>query len=97
MYVKNMLTLTGIDRSPRYCTRVPLTSRVTKELYRAIGVPFRNYNKVGFNITDINCNVKFKTLMDEVNDKLNITMNYNSKGEHVAEAERNNCTIGKRI
>ena len=38
-------------------------------------------------ITDINCNGEFKTLMDEVNTKMNITMNYTSKGEHVLEAE----------
>ena len=48
-------------------------------------------------ITDINCDGVFQTLMDEVNDKLKITMNYTSKGEHVPEAERNNCTIGERI
>ena len=48
-------------------------------------------------ITDINCDGEFKTLMDEVNDKLNITMSYTSKGEHVSEGEQNNLTIGKRI
>ena len=48
-------------------------------------------------ITDINCCGEFNTLMDEVNDKLNITMNYTLKGEHVPEAERNNHTISKRI
>ena len=54
MYVNNMLMLTGIDRSLRYCILVPLTSRVTEELYRAIDVVFRNDNKEIFMITDIN-------------------------------------------
>ena len=45
-------------------------------------------------ITNINCDGEFKTMMDEVNYKLNITMNYTSKGEHVPEEERNNRTIG---
>jgi hypothetical protein len=35
--------------------------------------------------------------MNEVEDNLNIKMNYTSKGEHVPEAERNNRTIGERI
>ena len=48
-------------------------------------------------ITNINCDGEFNTLIDEVNYKLNITMNYILKGEHVTEAERNNCTIGERI
>ena len=48
-------------------------------------------------ITDINYYDEFKTMVDEVNDKLNIPMKYTSKGEHVPEAERNNHTIGKRI
>ena len=48
-------------------------------------------------ITDINCDGEFDTIMYDVNDKLNITMKYTSKGEHVLEAERSNGTIGKRI
>ena len=48
-------------------------------------------------ITYINCNGEFKTVRYEVNDKLNITMNYTSKGEHVPEAERNIHTIGECI
>ena len=45
-------------------------------------------------ITDIYCDGEFNNLMDEVNGKLNINMNYTSKGEHVPEEERNNRTIG---
>ena len=97
MYVKNMTMLNGIDRSLRYCILVPLTSRVEKELYWAIDVVFRHYNKSGFVITNINYDGEFKTLMDEENDKLNITMNYTSKGGHVTEAERDNLTLGERI
>ena len=97
MYVKNMPMLTRIDRSLIYRTLVTLTSRVTKELYQAIDVVFRHYNKAVFVITYINCDDEFKTLIDEVNDKLNITMNYNLKGEHVPEAELNNRTIGDCI
>ena len=41
--------------------------------------------------------VNFMTLMEELNDKLNITMNSTLKVEHVPETEKNNHTIGKRI
>ena len=97
MYVKNISMVTVIYRSLRYRILVTLTSRVVEELYQAINVFFRNYNKAGFMITDINYYDEFKTMVDEVNDKLNIPMKYTSKGEHVPEAERNNRTIGERI
>jgi hypothetical protein len=35
--------------------------------------------------------------MNEVNDKLDIKMNYTLKGENVPKAERNNRTIGERV
>jgi hypothetical protein len=35
--------------------------------------------------------------MNEVEDNLDVEMNYTSKGEHVPEAERNNRLIGERI
>ena len=97
MYVNYMPMLTGIYRSLRYRTLVPLTIRVVKGLYQDIGIFFRNYKKFVVIINDINCDGEFKTLVDEVNDKLNITMKYISKGEHVPEVELNNRSIGECI
>jgi hypothetical protein len=97
MYVNGMPMMTGIDRSIRFRGLVPMTSRVASELYRALDVILRAYNRRGYRIKTINCDGEFCTMMDEVNDELHIDMNYASRGEHVPEAERNNRTIGERI
>ena len=57
----------------------------------------REYNKAGFVITMIHCDSEYKSLMDEVNDKLDIVMNYANAQDHVPEAERNNRVIKERI
>ena len=97
MYVNGMPMMTGIDRSIRFRSLVPLNSRVAEEMYRALDVILRAFNKRGYNIKTIHCDGEFRTLMNEVNDNLDIEMNYTSRGEHVPEAERNNRTIGERI
>ena len=97
MYVNNMPMMTGIDRSIRFRTLVPLKNREAKELYRGIDNVFRCYNKAGFRIGSIHCDGEFKPLMDSVKDELGIDMNYTARGEHVPEAERNNRTIAERI
>ncbi len=97
MYVNGMPMMTGIDKSIRFRGLVPMESRQAAELYRALDVILRVYNKRGYRIKTINCDGEFKTLMDEVSDELDTEMNYTSKGEHVPEAERNNRTIGEHI
>jgi hypothetical protein len=97
MYVNGMPMMTGIDRSIRFRSLVPQTSRVALELYRALDVILRAYNKRGYQVKSINCDGEFRNLMNEVIDKLDIKMNHTTKGEHVLEAEANNWTIGERI
>jgi hypothetical protein len=97
MYVNGMPMLTGIDRSIRYRGLVPMMSRVSSELYRALDVILRAYNKRGYRVKSINCDGEFRTMMNEVRDTHEIEMNYTSRGEHVPEAKRNNRTIGERI
>ena len=97
MFVNGMPMMTGIDRAIRFRSLVPLKARTAPELYRGLDVILRDYNGAGFRITKMNCDGEFRTLMDEVSDKLDIVMNYTSKGEHVPEAERNNRTIGERV
>jgi hypothetical protein len=97
MYVNGMPMMTGIDKSIQFRGLVPMDSRLAPELYRALDIILRVYNKRGYHIKTINCDGEFRTLMDEVSDGLDIEMNYTSKGEHVPEAERNNHTIGERI
>ena len=97
MYVNGMPMLTGIDRSIRFRSLVPLPSRTAPELYKGLDDIFRLYNKAGFLLKTIHCDQEFAPLMEEVANELDVEMNYTSRGEHVPEAERNNRTIGERI
>ena len=89
--------LTTIDTTVRFRILVPLTSRRSDEYIRGLKAILRHYNKGGFFVHQINCDGEYTSIMDEVKDKLNITMNYANPGDHVPEAERNNRTIKERI
>ena len=97
MYVNGLPFLTGIDRPIRYRSTVPLSSRTKDELYRALDVLLRFYNKAGCRIKGIQCDGEFKPLMERVEDDLEVSMNYTSAGEHESISERNNRTIGERV
>ena len=57
----------------------------------------RKLNKSGFTVTIIRCDREFKVLMEQVEDELNIEMDYTATAAHVSEAERNNRTIAERV
>ena len=76
---------------------MPLSSRTKDELYRALDVLLRFYNKAGCRIKGIQCDGEFKPLMERVEDDLEVSMNYTSAGEHESISERNNRTIGERV
>jgi hypothetical protein len=97
MFVNGIPMFTGIDRSIRHRALVPIENRTSAELYKALDVVFRHYNKAGFQITCIHCDQEFRPLMDKVADELDVEMNYTTTDEHVPEAERNNRTIKERI
>jgi hypothetical protein len=97
LYINGMPMLTGIDRSIRFRSLVPLDNRTADELYEGLDLIFRHYNNAGYNITTILCDQEFKPIMDLVNDELGVAMNYTTTDEHVPEAERNNRTIAERI
>jgi hypothetical protein len=88
---------TGIDRSIKYRTAIPILNRSSKELFKAMDRAFRIYNKAGFRVTEVYCDQEFKHMMDKVSDDLEVEMNYTTTGEHVPEAERNNRTLKERI
>ena len=97
MFVNGIVVLTSIDRSIRFRGLVPMKSKTKDEIYKAIDVILRHYNKAGFRIKTIHCDREFKPLMDDVSDEMDAEMNYTAKDGHVPEAERNNRTIGERI
>ena len=89
--------LTCIDSHVRFRSLINLDNRTAKELYSAMDDIFRVYNHANFVVKFINCDREFKPHMDEVKDKLSITMNYPPAKSKVPQAERNNRTIGERI
>ena len=58
---------------------------------------FRQYNKAGYFIKRIYCDNEFCTLVNDLQDDLDVEVICVAAGEHVSEAERNNRTIGERI
>ena len=50
-----------------------------------------------FKITSIECNGEYKPIMDEVEDELDVRMNYMNAQDHVPVAERNNRTIKEAV
>jgi hypothetical protein len=60
MFVNGMPLFTGVDRSIKYRTAVPIKSRHSSELYKAMDKAFRVYNKVGFTITSVDSDQEFK-------------------------------------
>ena len=97
MFVNGKPTLTGIDRSVKYRSSVPLDSRTTPVLYSAVDKILRFYNGASFRIKQINCDQEFKPLMDPIKDEMEVDMNYANAQDHEPTAERNNRTIGERM
>ncbi len=97
MYVNGMPMLTGIDKTIRYRSLVPLNSRTAEALYEGLDKILRLYNDAGFTIQSIDCDPEFESMMDTVKDELQVEMNYGPAQAHVPEAERNNRTIGEAI
>ena len=57
----------------------------------------RHCNKVLFAVKKIECDVNFKSIMDEVSDDMEIKTNYENPYEHAPESESNNRVIKERF
>jgi predicted RNA-binding protein len=97
MYVNEYGMLTAIDRTIKFRSLVPMNTRQHEEYYRALGQILRHYNQAGFVIKEIHCDGEFRSMMERVNDNLDVKMNFTNAQDHVPEAERNNQTIKERI
>ena len=97
MFVNGMPMLTAIDKPINFRSLVPVDSKSAEDYYKALDKIFRAYNRAGFTIKRIHCDGEYKSMTDEVKDKLDIDMNYANPGDHVPQAERNNRVIKERI
>ena len=97
MFINKEIFLTAIDKSIKFRSLVPLKDKSPDEYYAAIDIILRHYNKADFRIKRIECDREYTTLMNPVQDGMDIQMNYTNTSDHVPEAERNNRTIKERV
>eukprot|EP00980_Cylindrotheca_fusiformis_P020829 scaffold7825_cov87-Cylindrotheca_fusiformis.AAC.3 len=97
MFINQCAFLTTIDKSVRFRMTIPIENCSKDELFRGLDVALRYYNKADFRIKRIECDGEFRVMMDQVQDDLDVEMNYANPGDHVPEAERNNRTVKERV
>ena len=89
MFINGQPMLTTIDKTIKFCAVVPIDSRVHSEYFRAIDVVLRHYNKGGFIVRKIHCDIEFKPMSNKVSNNLDIEMNYTNVQDHIPEVEQN--------
>ena len=97
MFVSGVIFLTAIDEPIRYRSVVPIDSRSSRELLRAIKSIMAHYNIAGFLVKMIYCDPEFTPLKDVVERELLSRLNPTAADDHDPFAERNNRTIGERV
>ena len=93
IYINGIGFLTTIGEPLQFRTCNFIERGTNDEYYKIIDKVLRIYNKGGFRIKEIHCDGEYKSMMDRVNDELDITMNYANAQDHNPRAERNNRTI----
>ena len=76
LFINGHPMLTSIDTTIRFRGLVPLSNRKSTEYVRGLQLLVKHYNKGGFVVKRINCDMEFKTIMDVVKEKMNIDINY---------------------
>ena len=97
MFINSQPFLTAIDKTIRFRSLIPITSRKGPEYVRALRTLVQHYNKGGFMVGLIHCDGEYKSIIAPVKDQLQAEMNFANPGDHVPEAERNNRTIKERL
>ena len=70
LFINNQPMLTSIDTTVRFRGLVPLSSRKSNEYLRGLQLLIQHYNKGGFIVKRINCDMEFKPMMDIIKEKL---------------------------
>ena len=74
----------------RMCSSVQGTSH--EEHHKVLDRALQKCNKAGFRIKDISCDGECRGMLEKVQDKLDIVMNFANAQDHESKAERNNRT-----
>ena len=91
--INGAIFLATVGHPIYYRTCVYLKDEERETIYNGLDRTLRGYNSGGFRINKIECDGEFRSMMDDVKDKLDINMNYSNVQDHVPAAERNNRTI----
>ena len=97
MFVNEMPFLTSITKALFYRMALFLPTQTARDLYAALDNVFRLYNSNGFSIAKIFCDNQFQTIMDPIQDDLDVTMVYSAAQAHEPVSERNNRVIKERV
>jgi hypothetical protein len=76
---------------------LPIENHTHEEYYRVLDMVLRLHNSAGFHIQTIHRNGKFRAMMDNVKEDLDVRMSFTNALDHVPEAERNNRSIKEQV
>ena len=93
LFINKMPFLATIAHPINYQQCMPLNNRSHAEYYTAIDKVIQVLNGVGFHIDMIECDNEYQSLMNPIEDNMQIGVNYTNAGEHQPPAELNNRTI----
>ena len=97
MFVTKMAFMTCIDDPIHYRATSYLPNQKAEEFYKRLDHLTRFYNSARHTIKMIHIDREFKPIINEVEDEMDLKMNYANKGEHIPKAERNNQTLKDQI
>jgi len=90
LIISGRVFLSAIGKPIYYRDAVVIEDKKKTSFYKALDVMLRRYNRAGYTVTTVSCDNEFRSLMDEVQDQLNIDMDYTNPGDHESSAKRNN-------
>ena len=76
MEINKIYFLTSINTTIKYHKVVGIRNKSSKVYYDAIDIILHVYNSTGFMVTKTNCDNKYKTLLNDIKDDLNIDVTY---------------------
>ena len=97
MFVNGSPFLTGIDNTIKNRSAIKLNGQTDEALLEGLDAILRHYNQGGFEISHLKADNRFRSLLKDLQDDLQIILNSTMRDEHVPEAERNHRTIEERV
>jgi hypothetical protein len=83
MYAQGIPILTTIDKTIRFRGVVPMKGKKAKQLYEALDIVLRQYNKAGITIKEIRCDQEFCPLFEHLANDMDIRLNCCTTNNHI--------------